>query len=388
MQTLFATPQRSSQSELNFQIDTAANHPVVNGIMHMVGGLIAVLNANRQIVAANHRLLKMLGVDDPENVLGLRPGEALNCVHANELEAGCGTSGACGSCGAAIAIVSALGANGPVERSCVVATRKNGKRVDFVFHVHANAIRIDAETYVLIFLKDITRQQSQAALARVFFHDINNTIMGLLNAGELLSAASIEAYPEMPGHIVSLANRLAREVELQRHLVDNDTVAKPRLLEKLSVDFILKELQAGVAHHPARKEAVLKIDNRAPGTAVRTDLPMLLRVLTNMLINAFEADNRTADVEVQVRCHQKRLEFRITNSAVIEAAIARRIFQRNFSTKQAFGRGLGTYSMKLIGEQLLGGRVSFESSPATGTCFFFSLPLPAAPSKSAHAVSG
>jgi sensor histidine kinase regulating citrate/malate metabolism len=50
------------------------------------------------------------------------------------------------------------------------------------------------------------------------------------------------------------------------------------------------------------------------------------------------------------------------------------IFQRSFSTKGA-GRGLGTYSIKLLGERYLHGTVSFASSAEQGTIFQISLPL-------------
>ena len=49
--------------------------------------------------------------------------------------------------------------------------------------------------------------------------------------------------------------------------------------------------------------------------------------------------------------------------------IVPRIFQRNFSTKAEAGRGIGTYSMKLLGEDVLGGEVGFTSSEKDGTVF-------------------
>ncbi len=55
--------------------------------------------------------------------------------------------------------------------------------------------------------------------------------------------------------------------------------------------------------------------------------------------------------------------------------MARRIFQRNFSTKAEAGRGIGTFSMKLLGEEVLGGKVSFTSTENDGTVFVLSHPL-------------
>jgi sensor histidine kinase regulating citrate/malate metabolism len=50
------------------------------------------------------------------------------------------------------------------------------------------------------------------------------------------------------------------------------------------------------------------------------------------------------------------------------------LFQRSFSTKAATGRGVGTYSMRLLGEQYLGGRVEFTSREPDGTTFTLILP--------------
>jgi signal transduction histidine kinase len=66
-----------------------------------------------------------------------------------------------------------------------------------------------------------------------------------------------------------------------------------------------------------------------------------------------------------------------------------RIFQRSFSTKAQRGRGLGTYSMKLLGERYLGGAVSFVSAAGTGTVFSVTLPSrpPAPPVTAARPAS-
>lgn len=50
------------------------------------------------------------------------------------------------------------------------------------------------------------------------------------------------------------------------------------------------------------------------------------------------------------------------------------VFQRSFSTK-GHNRGLGTYSMKLITEKYLGGKIGFVSNETEGTKFFIKLPV-------------
>jgi signal transduction histidine kinase len=70
----------------------------------------------------------------------------------------------------------------------------------------------------------------------------------------------------------------------------------------------------------------------------------------------------------------RQVRFLVHNDGVIAPEVQLRVFQRSFSTK-ARGRGLGTYGMKLLGERVLGGEVSFRSEPASGTTFLLTLPL-------------
>lgn len=66
--------------------------------------------------------------------------------------------------------------------------------------------------------------------------------------------------------------------------------------------------------------------------------------------------------------------FSVWNDGFIQPEVQRRIFQRDFTTKDQPGRGIGTFSMKLLGEDLLGGRVTFTSSVEKGTVFRFFCP--------------
>ncbi|MCX6911436.1 MAG: ATP-binding protein [Verrucomicrobia bacterium] len=49
------------------------------------------------------------------------------------------------------------------------------------------------------------------------------------------------------------------------------------------------------------------------------------------------------------------------------------VFNRSFSTKGS-GRGLGTYSVKLLTERYLKGKAGFTTSKEGGTTFFIILP--------------
>ncbi len=104
MRTHFASPEKAAPAELQYQIKTAGQNPVIAGLLHAVSGLVAVLNHQRQIVAINEEMLAAMEFDDPQDVLGLRLGEAIGCLHAYDMPDGCAASEFCSTCGAAIAI--------------------------------------------------------------------------------------------------------------------------------------------------------------------------------------------------------------------------------------------------------------------------------------------
>ncbi len=121
MNTYFASPERASDADLKKEIEEASKNLVVDELLHSVGGVLAVLNEHRQILAVNEGLIEMLGIPDAGEVLGLRPGEAVHCVHCNEMPGGCGTSRACASCGAVVSIVSSLASDRPEEGTCALS---------------------------------------------------------------------------------------------------------------------------------------------------------------------------------------------------------------------------------------------------------------------------
>jgi signal transduction histidine kinase len=127
------------------------------------------------------------------------------------------------------------------------------------------------------------------------------------------------------------------------------------------------------SNHPVAKGKLLRLPQTIPDLSFTTDFPLLMRVIDNMLKNAFEATVEGGEVKVSIEQGQDEITFCVWNQQAIPKDIAKRVFQRNFSTKKDVGRGLGTYSMKLFGEQFLGGRVNFTTSETDGTVFCFSL---------------
>ncbi len=375
MNTYFASPERANQQDLVAAIDFAGKNPVISGLLSSVGGLLAVLDQHRQIVALNDEFLQMLGIKNPACVLGLRPGEALHCVHAHKEPGGCGTSQFCSTCGAALAIVSSLEEDEPVERICALSILREDKVMDAALLVRSRPIQMEKQRFLLLFIQDITRQQQRAALERAFFHDINSMLGLLVGAAELMGQ---EKHADLAESVRRASMRLSKEVAVHRYLMDQSAASQPSLnLMTITVAEIVEELRSFFASYQITYQQNIAFPISFPDVTVQSDLSLLLRVLCNMITNALEASCMEQGLGVKIWIEEEEgwLAFRVWNAQAIPPDIALRVFQLHFSTKAEAGRGIGTYSMRLIGEQLLGGSVQFTSSKEVGTVFRFALPL-------------
>jgi K+-sensing histidine kinase KdpD len=372
MSTYFASAQRTSGKELVKEIDIVTNHPVLSGLLHLVNGEIVIVDQNRQILAFNDSFFQMLGVKESATLLGLRPGEALNCVHADEEPGGCGTSKFCSSCGAAIAMVLSLKQDNPVERTCIISAKKANKTIDIVLLIRAHPMNINDNKFLLLFLQDITRQYQQTALERTFFHDVNNLLSILLGTSELLCE---EEPSSLADTIYHTSKHLVNEISIQRCLSKSEFYDYQPFWVTIKTERIIEELQRLFINHPAAIKKTINISEDYPKIFIKTDISLLLRVLCNMVINALEATNDNGEIKIWFDLVDDSLIFYVWNQGQIPEKTALRIFQRNFSTKKQLGRGIGTFSMKLFGEQILGGDVDFTTSFENGTIFRFACPV-------------
>jgi len=105
---------------------------------------------------------------------------------------------------------------------------------------------------------------------------------------------------------------------------------------------------------------------------VETDPRLLDRVLSNMVINALEAEPSGSTVTVGCEKKPGAVRFWVRNPGYILPENQARIFDGSFSTKGR-NRGLGTYSMLLLGERFLQGSVGFSTDPDRGTTFYLTL---------------
>jgi nitrogen fixation/metabolism regulation signal transduction histidine kinase len=364
---------RCPQVEIENQSKAICGSPHLLGVLDAFPGFVLVLNQTRQIVFANQSFLYFLGATCLAEVLGKKPGDALLCEHAVQSALGCGTTVFCSSCGASKAA--------PIQHHSVNATdqecriRQEGSSKSFDFRVHIAPFPGADPSLYLFFLTDISHEKRRQALERIFFHDVANIATGMVGLSRTLCEKELGAEKEKQYKKVlhRYAHRLADEVEAQRALAaaeNNNLRLQAGPCESLA---LLDEVAVFFNNVGNDQSSRVEIAADAVATKFFTDLRLLHRILINMTKNAIEASPR--DAVVRLGCEQvgDDLEFWVHNQGCIPEKVQLQIFQRSFSTKSP-GRGLGTYSIKLLGERYLKGQVSFTSSPEEGTTFRFRCP--------------
>jgi sensor histidine kinase regulating citrate/malate metabolism len=86
-----------------------------------------------------------------------------------------------------------------------------------------------------------------------------------------------------------------------------------------------------------------------------------------------EASEEWGEVEVGSTYNDGYVDIWVKNKSVIPAEIVPKLFRQPVSTKGK-NRGIGTYSMKILTEEYLKGKVSYESCEENGTKFVVKLP--------------
>ncbi len=372
--TKFASAERSAPHEIERQrklvAESMLGNPITNTMLNTVFDIILVLDKNRQAVFANSSLQRFLGVNDLESVLGKRPGEIFNCVYANSTEWGCGTTEFCRFCGATTSIIAAQEGRENVEE-CLV-TQRNGNAVDLA--VASSPIRLGEEDFVFFAIRNITDKKRRELLEGVFFHDMLNTTSVIWTATEMLKSGRIERQQELIDKIHTAAYRLVEEIKSQGDLTKAERSELAVNIEEAEAMDMIDEAVSFYLDMAASRGVRMEVDAKSEDAFFRTDPVLLRRVLGNIIRNAIEVADEGEVVRIGSHVVGDWVEFKVNNKSVMPPDVAMNIFKRSFSTKGK-GRGLGTYSVKLLTERYLHGKATFTSNKDEGTTFSVSYPL-------------
>ncbi len=373
MLTHFATPERSVRAKILEEYTELKSVAYIEELITSLPYISVILNQNREIVFSNNTLLQLMGIESMEELLGQRPGEALHCIHSGQMEAGCGTSEHCQVCGAANAILKCQESGETVTDECRIRTSHNGTEDCLDLEVTAAPLIWGKSRLTIFTARDISSKKRKEAMERIFFHDVMNTAGTLQGVVDLLKQVDDPVKRKQFINLLGEVSRdLTEEIMTQKSLVAAENGELIVKNHEIYLQETLGHIIAEYRRHKLGQERKIIFEENDCDYTINTDPVLLKRILGNMIKNALEAKPDKGKVTVNCKLAPGAVIIRVHNPGHMPKDVQQQVFQRSFSTK-GMGRGLGTYSMKLLGEKFLNGKVFFESTAESGTVFCLEL---------------
>ena len=372
MSTKFAPGERASMAEILLSKSKLDQFPFIDEIFCSLSYIFCIFNDQRQIVFVNDMLMKSLGVEHVDQVLGRRFGEAFECIHAKDEVSGCGTSEHCRYCGAINSIVKSKRTMEKTMEECRIRRMVNGKEHSMELEVTSTPFVFDNEYFTIFSVIDITDRKRRGLIENIFFHDIQNTAGSLNNILELLDEVSVEEKKELITIATSLSQQILDEIATQRLLLQAENASLIISDQRINSREFLEVVEKDLRYHTISAEKEILIDPLAESIDFISDPVILRKIINNMVKNALEASAPGERISLDVRRSEEKIRFSVHNNAFMAPEVEMQVFMRSFSTK-GVQRGLGTYSMKIFGEQYLKGKVNFTTDSVSGTTFYIDL---------------
>lgn len=374
LDTYFASPKRVSREEILKIRQKVISFQTLEDIFEQLPHFLLLLTEDRQIVFCNHELLEYLSARDINEILGLRPGELLQCIHSQEMPAGCGTSQSCQYCGAAKALIEAQRTRTRKEHVCRILASKNNHTQHYTFNIVVYPYKIGGDYFYLFFLEDISEKERNQQLELTFLHDLGNLIGSL--------GGYIEAFPENdlnPEQHDFLENMrkinayVSEELQAQREISFLNPENVPIAFSSIESYQFLQNCIEIMNDRFNSANIHLEIEQETDYFHITSDRKKMRRILINFLKNAIEASEPTETVTIGAKQEKNFFHFWVSNPKPIPQDIQAKLFQFGYSTKGR-GHGLGLYSAKILTEDILKGEIGFISNEKMGTTFFAKFP--------------
>jgi len=370
METHYAPAGRASEDDIFQLFKTVNNIPLVRELIDKTTEVMLILNKERQIVFTNKAFLDLIGANDINDVLGIRPGEALSCVHSEDVS-GCGTTEFCIQCGAVNVILASQESHCEAHDECLLSM-KGGSSVEL--SVVARPFNYAGHEFTFFSANDISEVKRKQVLEKIFFHDILNLAGGIYSVIDLFKEDALSDLPAEMLHLLHQSSSdMVKEINAYRTLLMAERDEFKAMPRHILTGELVEEVAALYSGSGGRSGIAVKIADDSCNMDIRTDPSLLKRILINMMKNAIEASFKGDVVTIACKKTEDGAVFQVHNPAVMADKVKMNIFKRTFTTKST-GSGLGTYSIKLLGEKYLKGKVSFYSGESEGTTFEVLLP--------------
>lgn len=367
---------RKSIAEIQTLNRKVLNNPVLRTILEYAPVFVGVLTIQRQFVLVNEQFFSSIGFTDAGSGMGLRPGEIFGCIHHHDVPSGCGDGPACRYCDVVRLVFAAIHTGEPQAGEARLSTQKNGDLAAWDLMINVEPVEVEGEQLFILFMRDISAEKEKAMVERIFFHDVLNSAASLESLVNLLHPDEDEDDPE--GLIRLFRSRvtdIVEQINYHKQLLraeKGDVTLNPELVD-ISVE--LEDIVADEVQRIELNGIGVGLSLSGTGGTIETDRVLLRRILINMIKNAREASSRGDHIDVAMAVlDDGAVQVDVHNPAVMPPEVRSQVFQRSFSTKGA-GRGLGTWSMKLLSTRYLGGDITFRSDPGEGTTFTLRLPF-------------
>lgn len=372
--TYHAPPELANEEEILTSNKSLMDDPQIRMFQNAMPDVALILNKQRQLVYANEELLQMFELNESKQAIGKRPGQLFDCIHSKETINGCGTSESCKYCGLVNAVLdSQKSGRSSIHEAKITAGESNNLRC-LDLQIKASPFTFQDVKYTIVALKDISDKKRRGVLETTFFDEILNSVSSLR---ELMWKAKSSQSNEDKGNSFELAEKinygLFETLMAKKALIDAEEGKLELKSSRCNSIQLLKEMDHFFSFQTITYQKKFFIDPFSHSVYFETDLNILKRVLSNLIMNAFEASLPGMVVKAGSRLTDKTINFWIHNQIEMSNEVKLQVFQRYFTTKGR-NRGLGTFESKLLVSRYLNGEILLTSNNG-GTTFSIKLPL-------------
>lgn len=366
MSVMFDPSIRELNSDVTARHSVLLSHYLPD-LLKTASPMIMVLSRNRQVVYSNRSFLNFIGLKKFEDIIGSRPGEAMECEKSGLSRNGCGGSLYCKYCGFNQALFEAESGKPASMYECQLLTTSGD---GYNLKITVSPFEFQNYRYMFCVAENIEDTKYRGILENIFLHDLKNSLMSLNSLAGLVNHISTnECQALMKAQLLRIQEEL-ESYEILQSIDKGNQISSQQIWIPLKpfIDDLVVSLRLIPDHRNKRVKKTI------PDISFFADKTLLRRVLINLLKNALEAENDKAEVSISVIVSTSTLSFKIKNPSVIDEEQQMRIFSR-FSSTKGLNRGLGTYGAKKIVTNYLDGKLSFVSNEEKGTVFTVRLPL-------------
>lgn len=368
--------QAAPTENYNFQ---PLSDPSVQKLLDAFQQPTALLDNHEKVIAVNINFLRLFSYPDAAPLMGKKPVDIFKCISASETICNNPDEGRCYNCGRHLNHNGNSSVSQPFTDSCHLTFADEPGHPDDLHNmkVTTSPFSLDQQQFYLFSITDISNDVRRRLLDKIFYHDVLNKAGNIVGLLDILNHVGNDdnRSDELYQTLKSTSRDLINEIKYQRDLTsaeNNELV--PVFLSHSSLD-MLYSIRKEMANSAIAQDREISIFRHSPDQKIVTDDHLLRRVLINMLKNALEATEKGGKVILGCdRVNEQLFRFWVHNDQPVPLEIQEGIF-RKFASTKGINRGIGTFSMRLIGEKYLNGKVNFVSSTETGTYFMIDLPV-------------